>query len=238
MHASQSNHYASYIIQSKDYYSSNQTDESDGNPTITTVKHTAWKTATSRLPHLKDIPKSEALDINQEGSIGIDTSRLVKEFLSTRPINSTHKLVNIQKSERLTIAAQNALLKILEEPPQYATLLLWSANPYQLIPTIRSRCRLLTISSTSVKVQKTQSLNSLIGLSHGQRLTQVDEYAKTRTTAQDFINETIYSIRQDLKQSPQPKTLYNLTLALYVNKLLTQNVNVKLALGMFFLNLK
>ena len=49
----------------------------------------------------------------------------------------------IDEAEKMGIEAQNALLKTLEEPPEYAVLLLLTADAAKLLDTIRSRCRLL-----------------------------------------------------------------------------------------------
>ncbi len=73
-------------------------------------------------------------------SIGIDQIRTqVIQEAYVRPFHSGHKVFLIEGTE-LTVEAQNALLKILEEPPVYAVFILLTTVPDKLLKTIRSRC--------------------------------------------------------------------------------------------------
>ncbi len=73
--------------------------------------------------------------------IKVEAARLVPEFLSLTPAESKWRVVIIDSVDVMNRNAANALLKILEEPPAQAVLLLISHNPGALLPTIRSRCR-------------------------------------------------------------------------------------------------
>lgn len=57
-----------------------------------------------------------------------------------RPNEGNRKIYVFPYAEKLSIAGQNTLLKVLEEPPAYAVFLLLAANPGILLPTVRSRC--------------------------------------------------------------------------------------------------
>ena len=57
-----------------------------------------------------------------------------------RPYYSKYKIYIIPEAGFMTPAAQNALLKTIEEPPEYAVILLLTKNPEMLLPTILSRC--------------------------------------------------------------------------------------------------
>ncbi len=74
----------------------------------------------------------------------IERIRAVIEFLSLSH-SGPARLVFIEPAEAMTINAANALLKILEEPPQGAMIVLAAARPASLPPTIRSRCQRLRI---------------------------------------------------------------------------------------------
>lgn len=67
----------------------------------------------------------------------------VQEFLRVGPIISPLKVVLIHEAERINADAANALLKVLEEPPDYARFILSTANLSRLLPTIISRCLLI-----------------------------------------------------------------------------------------------
>jgi len=71
------------------------------------------------------------------GLIGVDDIRKIKKSLLYKPIEGEKSFV-ILKTEELTIYAQNALLKILEEPPSYVCFILWG-SPFPLLSTVRSR---------------------------------------------------------------------------------------------------
>lgn len=74
-------------------------------------------------------------------SIGVDSIRQLSQVLSESPRLGRAKVAIINDAEKMTEAAANALLKTLEEPAGQATLMLVSAYPERLLPTIRSRCQ-------------------------------------------------------------------------------------------------
>lgn len=73
------------------------------------------------------------------GSIGIDAAREIKNFLWQRPNVSTCRTLIIDDSAMMTNEAQNAILKITEEPPASSLLILVSSDAEGLLPTILSR---------------------------------------------------------------------------------------------------
>lgn len=77
--------------------------------------------------------------------IVVDDVRTVSEFLRLTPAEDGWRVVVIDGAEHLNRNAANALLKVLEEPPPRAVLLLTCAAPGRLPPTIRSRCRRLRL---------------------------------------------------------------------------------------------
>ncbi len=80
-------------------------------------------------------------------SIGVDAVRLLKSDVYIRPNDLDRKLYIIGHAERMTVQAQNALLKILEEPPEGAVFFLLCENRAALLPTVLSRVQRLTMES-------------------------------------------------------------------------------------------
>jgi len=76
---------------------------------------------------------------NEKMTIGIDEARVVKDFLSRRPNRSLRRTVVIDEAEFLTTEAQNALLKITEEPPESGLLILIVRDPEIFMATLGSR---------------------------------------------------------------------------------------------------
>lgn len=62
-----------------------------------------------------------------------------------KPYSSSRKIYIVNEAEKMTVQAQNALLKTLEEPPEYVVILLLTANVDALLPTILSRCVVLNM---------------------------------------------------------------------------------------------
>ena len=75
-----------------------------------------------------------------------DDVRAIGGFLSLTPAEGGWRVVVVDGAEHLNRSAANAMLKLLEEPPSRAILLLVSAAPGRLLPTIRSRCRTLRLA--------------------------------------------------------------------------------------------
>lgn len=89
-----------------------------------------------------DLSSPDLLIINpQKGTshISIDQIRELKKHIWQKPFTDKFKFVVIEEADKLTIEAQNALLKILEEPPSHAILVLEAKNKAAILPTVRSR---------------------------------------------------------------------------------------------------
>ena len=84
---------------------------------------------------------------DEGGSIGIDAMREIKYFLWQKPNRSSRRTVVIDRADALTTEAQNALLKITEEPPQSGLLFLVIKEPEMLNPTLRSRLQQIYFSN-------------------------------------------------------------------------------------------
>ena len=78
--------------------------------------------------------------------IAVDDVRKITGFMSLTPAEGGWRVVIVDGAEDLNQASANALLKILEEPPPRAVLLLVCTAPGRLLPTIRSRCRRLRLA--------------------------------------------------------------------------------------------
>ncbi len=81
----------------------------------------------------------------QRKEIAVDDVRRIAPFLRLTAAEGGWRVVILDGADGMNRAGQNAVLKILEEPPRGALLLLLTERPSSLLPTIRSRCRLLTL---------------------------------------------------------------------------------------------
>ena len=89
------------------------------------------------------------------GSIGIDDVReqLVGD-VQIRPYSGKYKIYIIPEAEKMTVQAQNAILKTIEEPPEYAIIILLTTNEQHFLDTIRSRCVILPMKPVPDKQVK------------------------------------------------------------------------------------
>ncbi|ETO98716.1 DNA polymerase III, delta' subunit [Lachnoanaerobaculum sp. MSX33] len=90
------------------------------------------------------------MDAEGKESIGIDRIREnIVNDVSIRPYHGKVKIYIIDEADKMTVGAQNALLKTIEEPPEYVVILLLVRNMSLLLETIRSRCIKLLLSVVS-----------------------------------------------------------------------------------------
>ncbi len=96
--------------------------------------------------------------------IGIDIIRDLQHRLSLKPFEADRRFFIINEADKMTPQASNCLLKSLEDPPNYATLLLLAEEESRLLPTILSRCQHLRFHPLSREkiasmLQKEKELN-------------------------------------------------------------------------------
>lgn len=84
------------------------------------------------------------------GVIKIEDIRRLKERVGVKPFQAQNKIFIIEDAQRLNVAAANALLKTLEEPPAGVILILVVPSASQLLPTIVSRCARIRLSVNSL----------------------------------------------------------------------------------------
>jgi DNA polymerase-3 subunit delta' len=88
---------------------------------------------------------SDAAKTRLNAEITVDQVRALKDFFTTTAAEEGYKVAIIDSVDEMNANAKNALLKLLEEPPESALLLLVCHNMNGLLPTIKSRCRILRL---------------------------------------------------------------------------------------------
>ncbi|MFW5804084.1 MAG: DNA polymerase III subunit delta' [bacterium] len=86
--------------------------------------------------------------------IKIDKIRKLKNNIFFQPLENKKKVYIVDNVDQMTTEASNSLLKILEEPPEFAVLILVTAFPDAILPTILSRCSRLSFEPLSVEYQR------------------------------------------------------------------------------------
>lgn len=94
-------------------------------------------------------PDVITVDDPEKKTVPVDLIRRARSDLYILPNEGRRKVYVIPRANDMNASAQNALLKVMEEPPSYGAFLLLSDNPEKLLPTIRSRCVSLRLSPLS-----------------------------------------------------------------------------------------
>ncbi len=76
----------------------------------------------------------------ETGTIKIEQVREITDRANYRPFEGRRRVIIVDDADALVAAAQNALLKMLEEPPSTSVFILTTSRPDMLLPTVRSRC--------------------------------------------------------------------------------------------------
>lgn len=101
----------------------------------------------AKQPELLEIKPDEA------GKIGIETVRSIVTFVSLKTLGTgtIRRVVLLQDADRLTVPAQQALLKVVEEPPEDTVIMFVTSLQHRLLPTIASRVRRIFIRRPEAK---------------------------------------------------------------------------------------
>lgn len=88
-------------------------------------------------------------------TISVDDIRTqVNNDIVIKPYSSKYKIYIIPEADLMSAQAQNALLKTIEEPPEYAVIMLLTENAEALLPTIRSRCVMMKLRNIKDQLVK------------------------------------------------------------------------------------
>lgn len=92
-------------------------------------------------------PDFITVDDPEKKTVPVERIRHARSDAFIRPNEADHKIYLFPRAQDMGLPGQNALLKILEEPPEYAVFLLLTDNPEKLLPTVRSRCTELALQA-------------------------------------------------------------------------------------------
>jgi DNA polymerase III delta prime subunit len=137
-------------------------------------------------------------------SIGIEEIKNLHKKIFLKPMQSDKKIVVLDDAHLLTIEAQNALLKVLEEPPDHTFIFLATRSLDALLPTILSRCKIIELETESLKITVAEEtayeefMNTLLEMRVGDRLKTAEELAKDKENAIEWIGKLILFLRKKL----------------------------------------
>lgn len=162
------------------------------------------------LSHNPDVLVINLVSSESGQTIAIEEVRKIKNFVSLSPYAAKYKFIIIDDAHLMTTEAQNALLKVLEEPNPSSILILVTANPNSLLATIISRCQEIKFLPHPKKIVDEVLKNSgllkskiefLAGFSNG-RVGLVKTVIKEKSfdEIKDAVEELMCLIKADLNE--------------------------------------
>lgn len=150
----------------------------------------------------------DKLDITIESfekAIGIEDVRKLQKYLYLKPLRGENKALVVNAFRGITTESQNALLKILEEPPLSSFIFLLVENINILLPTIISRCRVIELENEIDRAKiNIEEINNLIqdlsSENTGRKLKLAQDFGKSREETVAWLEQVIFGIRQVMLQ--------------------------------------
>lgn len=200
----------------------------------------------NKVPSLPSHPDHYVLNPSNQGSIGITEIRQLKDWAYLKPFNKQSKYALLANFHTATHEAQNAILKLLEEPPTATHFLIHVNDPQNVLQTIVSRCEIIHhideiqgnepfiqwSDSSSESSRQDDDLYTLFtsNPSFKELFTGTERISKLeRTEVLNRIDALIVRIHEDSSLKSKPKAQI-LSLLLTTKELLMQNVNIRMAL--------
>jgi DNA polymerase III delta prime subunit len=183
-----------------------------------------------------DIKPSNSLDITkigpQKSTISIEEIKKLKKQIYLKPINLPYKVVLVEQAETLTNEAQNALLKVFEEPPQHAIIILITSSAKNILPTLVSRAVIIKVQEeVAVETASFIEQNIIDALENVANVEKPQVWLREQIIAN--YNLLIADINNEAKRKKTAITIKN---CLDAKKMLEANVSGRFVLANLILS--
>lgn len=172
----------------------------------------------------------DLLYLKKGTKLGINEAKKIKEHFSLKPYAAEGRIVVLEDASEMTLEAQNALLKTIEELPPEAIFIFGTTSDANLLPTIISRCQIVKLNFATKQGEKSglfkyeQDLQQLLGSDIPSRF----QYIEKLQEKEEFLHYMVHYFREQLHHSESRQTLKG-----FLEKLLRseewakQNVNIR-----------
>lgn len=171
-------------------------------------------------------------------SISIEQVHQLLEAIVFTPVKADHKTIVITPAHLLTLPAQQALLKTLEEPPTRTQFVLESSRPNLLLPTIISRCVVDQANPTPNASLDSALLTQIQQATISECIDLAQKIGKDRENALIKTAELLSTLRQLALTTPTPELIKAEKAVVIATEQLAKNVNVRLVLENLFFQLR
>lgn len=185
--------------------------------------------------------------IEPNPTLGISQIRQLTHSLKLKPFEGGERLVIFKHIDMATLEAQNALLKLLEEPPERTYIIATTSAVGRIIDTIVSRCKIIYKPNTVKSEVDSSALQEFVKLLHaspGERIQYAIASYTTREDILSFFDRLITDASSCLRRGttsviPIPKAQLAGTIrkAISARTFIQRNVNFKATLDVFLLGL-
>lgn len=183
-------------------------------------------------------PKINEKTTSKKASIKIETVRNLQTLLSKRPLRLPLQIAVIWNADTLTLAAQQSFLKLLEEPQQQTNIFLITNNFKSLLPTIQSRCQIISAIKTQslnpLDKSISKELEKLSQMGPIKRMEVFEQYAVNREKSLEWLENTIRNLRLKMVecrlQGTQKSLVFILKNAQIAYNDIKRSINIKLSL--------
>lgn len=162
---------------------------------------------TIRVQHLEKVLQEfelkqdhpDVLYIQAEEKLGVEQARRIKEHFLLKPYQAKGRGVVVEDLSNITPDAQNALLKVIEEPPEEAILLFGTTSTHHLLPTFLSRCQIIEFGNTTDHITTFPDIEKLLTQDTAERFKLVE-----KTDDKDaLLSQLLRYVEQELIKKPE-----------------------------------
>ncbi len=198
--------------------------------------------------YINDMRKKQNIDpldcvfLSTEKTFGIENVRDLQKTIFLKPLKSKEKIVVVEDFQTATIEAQNAMLKILEEPPNNTIIILTSQSIRFVIPTVLSRTTLVHLEDEEKNdrdSKSTEELLKIITMTDEEKLYLAQEKSKDKELAINWVVKLIYGSRNLLLENSSRQNIEMSKNLIESYRLITEtNVNTRFLLENTLLKLR
>lgn len=141
-------------------------------------------------------PDFITVDDPEKKTVTVDLIRQARADMYIQPNESDYKIYLFPRAQDMRLEGQNALLKVLEEPPRYGVFLLVTDNPEKLLPTVRSRCTELKLHALPGNLLRRQ-------LSLDYPRASAEDIAAAAARSGGFLGQAKALLENGISASPQ-----------------------------------
>lgn len=176
----------------------------------------------------------DLLYFEQDEKLGMKQAKQIIEFFSLKPYSAKGRVVILEDAGKLTTEAQNALLKTLEEPPEEAIIILGADTDANFLPTILSRCEIVTLKQDTDLVGRepktyevyTKDIEELLSQNISDRFEYIEKL-KDQEKREEFLRALVTYFYQPLASHSSSGNVEFLKELLQAEEWAASNVNLR-----------